>query len=674
MTVNVLCAGGEFWQMGLLVDSFAGGGGASTGFRLALGRDVDIAINHDPEAIRMHLANHPNTKHYCESVWDVDPREACAGKPVDLAWFSPDCKHFSKAKGAALVDKGIRGLAWIVLRWAGTVRPSVIILENVEEFVTWGPVRKGKPIKSRKGETFRQWLTQLQSLGYVVEYRELVAADYGAPTSRKRFYLVARCDGNPIVWPEPTHASPDTLDAASGWKKPWRTAAEIIDWSLPCPSIFASKREIKEQYGVNAVRPLADNTLKRIARGIDKFTIKNAKPFIVPIGYGERDGQAARIQSADAPLGTVVSSAKHYACDSLVQPFIALNNDHCNARGLGEPVATITTGNRNLLCEASMMAIGQTGFASDRIYGADEPVKTIVSKAEQCVIAPSLIQYHTEQSENVRGQAMDEPVRTVDAANRYGVAAAQLAEWHGTARDGHDVRDPLKTQLAKDHEALTLAMLSEYYGNGQDGLSIDNPMHTVTVKDREALTVAQIQKYYDGGYDGAGSRCDEPLGTVTQVDHNALTLAHIAEFKGNDKGQRADDPLRTITASAGEFGEVKTRVERYAPGADMQYWPDVRDMLNRFCGYSLADDEVLLINIAGAWYFIADIGLRMLAPRELYNAQSFPGDYIIEFDADGKPYPKSEQVARCGNSVCPVVAAALIKSNAPESARRENVA
>lgn len=654
--------------MGLLVDSFAGGGGASTGFRIALGRDVDIAINHDPEAIRMHMANHPGTKHYCESVWDVDPREACAGQPVDVAWFSPDCKHFSKAKGAALVDKGIRGLAWIVLRWAGTVRPSVIILENVEEFVTWGPVRKGKPIKSHKGETFRKWLTQLESLGYVVESRELVAADYGAPTSRKRFYLVARCDGNPIVWPEATHANPDTLDAASGWKQPWRTAAEIIDWSLPCPSIFASKQEIKERYGVNAVRPLADNTLKRIARGIDKFTIKNAKPFIVQNKFDNPP------QSINRPLTTITSVGAHELCNSIIQPFISINNDHCNARGLNEPVATITTGNRNLLCEASMMAIGQTGFASDRIYGADEPVKTIVSKAEQCVISPSLIQYHTEQSENVRGQSLEEPVMTVDAANRYGVAAAQLAEWHGTARDGHDVRDPLKTQLAKDHEALTLGMLSEYYGNGQDGLPLDAPMHTATAKDREALTVAQIQKYYDGGYTGAGSRCDEPLGAVTAVDHNALSLAHIAEFKGQDKGQRADDPLRTITASIGEFGAVKTRVVRYAPDADMRFWPEVRDMLNRFCGYTLADDEVLLINIAGGWYFIADIGLRMLAPRELYNAQSFPGDYIIDVDAEGKPYPKSEQVARCGNSVCPLVAAALIGANAPESAWRENAA
>lgn len=629
--------------MGLLVDSFAGGGGASTGFRLALGRDVDIAINHDPEAIRMHMANHPGTKHYCESVWNVDPREACAGQPVDVAWFSPDCKHFSKAKGAALVDKGIRGLAWIVLRWAGTVRPSVIILENVEEFVTWGPVRKGKPIKSRKGETFRQWLSQLEALGYVVEYRELVAADYGAPTSRKRFYLVARCDGNPIVWPEPTHASPETLDAASGWKQPWRTAAEIIDWSLPCPSIFASKQEIKEQYGVNAVRPLADNTLKRIARGIDKFTIKSAKPFIVGTNHTTTVGEYDFFRGGDVeqPYGTITAKNGSGVVNPIVQPFIALNNDHCNARGIAEPVATITTGNRNLLCEASMMAIGQTGFASDRIYGADEPVKTIVSKAEQCMMSPTLIQYHTEQSEKVRGQSLAEPVMTVDAANRYGVAEAHLTEW---------------------------------YGNAQDGLHIKEPMHTITAKDREALTVAQIQKYYDGGYNGAGSQCSEPLDTITAIDHNALTLAHVAEFKGQDKGQRADDPLRTITASIGEFGTVKTRVERYAPGADMRYWPEVRKMLNQFCGYALADDEVLLINIDGAWYYIADIGLRMLSPRELYNAQSFPADYIIDYDADGKPYPKSEQVARCGNSVCPVVAAALVKANAPESAIKREVA
>ena len=243
----------------IIVDNFAGGGGASTGMELATGRPVAIAINHDPDAILMHRTNHPYTEHLQASVWDVDPREVCRGRPVGLAWFSPDCKHFSKAKGAALVDRNIRGLAWIVLRWAGTVRPRVIILENVEEFVTWGPVRKGKPVKKKAGQTFQKWKRQLLELGYQVEHREIVAADLGAPTTRKRFVLVARCDGRPIVWPERTHGPRDSEEVRDGRLMPWKSAAEIIDWSVPCYSVFASKRELKEKYGVNAVRPLADD-------------------------------------------------------------------------------------------------------------------------------------------------------------------------------------------------------------------------------------------------------------------------------------------------------------------------------------------------------------------------------------------------------------------------------
>ena len=294
----------------IIVDNFAGGGGASTGIELATGRPVTIAINHDPAAILMHKTNHPYTEHMQASVWDVDPVKVCAGRPVGLAWFSPDCKHFSKAKGSALVDRNIRGLAWIVLRWAGTVRPRVIILENVEEFQTWGPVRKGRPIKKKAGQTFRKWLSQIKDLGYAVEYRELVAADYGAPTTRKRFVLVARCDGQPIRWPERTHAPRDSAEVKAGKLLPWRSAAEIIDWTVPMYSIFATKKEIKEKYGVNAVRPLADNTMRRIIRGVDKFTIKSGEPFIVPTGYGERKGQAPRVHDINKPGPTVVSTCK----------------------------------------------------------------------------------------------------------------------------------------------------------------------------------------------------------------------------------------------------------------------------------------------------------------------------------------------------------------------------
>lgn len=295
----------------IIVDNFAGGGGASTGIELAASRPVAIAINHDRDAILLHKTNHPYTEHLQASVWDVDPVAVCRGRPVGLAWFSPDCKHFSKAKGAALVDRNIRGLAWIVLRWAGTVRPRVIMLENVEEFQTWGPVRKGKPIKKKAGQTFRRWKQQLEDLGYVVEHRELVAADYGAPTTRKRFVLIARCDGNPIVWPEPTHGPRDSEAVKAGKLKPWRSAAEIMDWNQPGYSIFASKQEIKEKFGVNAVRPLADNTLRRVIRGIDKFTIKSGKPFIVECNHGG-DGHT---RSVEDPVNTVTGKYTGGLCE-----------------------------------------------------------------------------------------------------------------------------------------------------------------------------------------------------------------------------------------------------------------------------------------------------------------------------------------------------------------------
>lgn len=504
----------------LIVDSFAGGGGASTGIELATGRPVDIAINHDPDAILMHKTNHPRTEHIQASVWDVDPVEVCAGRPVGLLWASPDCKHFSKAKGGKPVDKHIRGLAWIVLRWAGTVRPRVIILENVEEFQTWGPVRRGRPVKSKAGQTFTKWLGQLRDLGYDVEWRELVAADYGAPTTRKRFFLIARCDGRPIVWPERTHAPRDSEAVKAGKLKPWRSAAEIIDWSATGYSIFASKRELKEKYGVNAVRPLADNTLRRVIRGVDKFTLKSGKPFIFQCKF---DNQP---QSVDNPLGTIT----------------AVNSHH--------------------------------------------------------VIAPSLIQYHTERHEHVRGQDVTETLMTIDAANRYGLAAASLTAYYGAERDGQNAEAPLRT--------------------------------------------------------------------ITARDRAGLTLASLVKMKGTNLGGAASEPVQTITAGGGHHGVVTTEVRKAEPGAELHNWPKIRGLLNIYCGYALADDEVLLLELGGTWYFIADIGLRMLIPRELYRANGFPDDYIIDRDYTGREYPKFKQTARCGNAVPPPFAEALVRANLPE--------
>lgn len=549
----------------IIVDNFAGGGGASTGIELACGRPVTIAINHDPDAILLHRTNHPYTEHLQASVWDVDPEQVVRGRKVGLAWFSPDCKHFSKAKGSALVDRNIRGLAWIVLRWAGTVRPDVIMLENVEEFQTWGPVRKGKPVKSKAGQTFRQWKKQLSELGYVIEHKELVAADYGAPTTRKRFVLVARCDGKPIVWPERTYAPRNSPEVQAGKLKPWRSAAEIIDWSIPGYSIFQSKEEIKQKYGVTVVRPLAENTLRRVIRGVDKFTLKSGEPFLVPTGYGERQGQAPRVHDISEPVPTVVGSGKHNICEPIIAPYLA----ECNHAGGGH------------------------------IADVGEPYKTITAKHTGGVVAPVLIQYHTEQTENVRANRLEEPINTVDASNRYGFVSANLVE---------------------------------YYTGGRP-LDISAPTHTVTSHDREALVAAQI-----------------------------------AEFKGKDIGQDCQNPLRTITAGGGEFGVVRVTLNC---AGNMGYWPQVRELLNRFCGYDLADNECMVLMIGGVEYYIADITLRMLSPRELYNAMGFPPDYRTERDYLGNAYPKSKQVARCGNAVCPPLAEAMVRANLPEWCSRK---
>lgn len=447
----------------LIVDNFAGGGGASTGIELATGCSVDIAINHDPQAIRMHQVNHPETKHYCELVWDIDPVEVCGGKPVGLAWFSPDCKHFSKAKGGKPKDKSIRGLAWVALRWAGKVRPRVIMLENVEEFKTWGPLnRSHRPIQSKQGIIFEKFIRQLEALGYKVEYRELTAADYGAPTMRRRFFLIARCDGKPIVWPKPTHAPAESPEAASGVKEPYVGAYTQIDFSRPCPSIFESSEEIRKKYGIRAVRPLAAKTMERIARGIRKFILENPEPFII------RD------------------------------------------------------------------AGGSTA-------------------------SPLLIQYHSETSgKEVRGQKLQEPVMTVDSSNRYG-----------------------------------------------------------------------------------------------------LVTAFLLQLNNNCDGKSLEKPIPTITAGAGHFGEVRAFLIKF-------YRQGTGEDIKKPIGTITAKDRFGMVTVKGTDYRIADIGMRMLEPRELYGCQGFPKSYIIDRDGEGKPYSRAEQVKRCGNAVCPPVAKALVEANLPE--------
>ena len=549
--------------MELIVDNFAGGGGASTGIEMAVGRSVDIAINHDPDAIAMHRANHPHTRHYCEDVWQVDPVEACAGNPVGLAWFSPDCTHFSRAKGGKPVDKNIRGLAWVTIRWALKVRPRVIMLENVPEIRTWGPLgADNKPIKARAGETFDGFIKALTTgiphdhpafsemcatleintdsaeaerlthgLGYNAEYRILRSCDYGAPTTRTRFYLIARSDGKPIVFPPPTHGEGNGL-------KPYHTAAECIDWSIPAQSIFERDK------------PLAENTLRRIAKGIEKFVINNPEPFIVTVNHS---GEGFRGQKADEPLGTITAKNGY----GVVTPTIMCNNTGNAGAAVDTPLPTVTTGNRNYM------------------------------------VAPSLIQYHSETTnDEVRGQELNEPLMTVDTSPRY------------------------------------------------------------------ALSVAHIMKNYGGNYQGAGSGADKPLDTVTAHDHNSLVTAHIMTLRNMD-GQKIDEPLTTVSCSGAHHAEVQAFLVKYFSTATAKPVTDPLDTIT-------TKDRFALVTIHGEEYIITDIKMRMLQPRELFNAQGFPADYIIDHDDSGRPYPKSKQTARCGNAVTPPVPAALVRANLPE--------
>jgi DNA (cytosine-5)-methyltransferase 1 len=502
----------------IIVDNFAGGGGASTGIEMALGRSPDIAVNHDPEAVAMHAANHPVTRHFCESVWTVDPVEACGGRPVGLAWFSPDCTFHSRARGGKPFRdrdsaKRRRGLAWVVTRWARAVRPRVICLENVAEFEDWGPLLDdGTPCPERRGLTFRRWVAQLQNLGYAVEWRELRACDYGAPTTRKRLFLVARCDGAPIVWPEPTHAQRGGL-----WVKPWRTAAECIEWSIPCPSIF------------DRARPLAENTLRRIARGIRRYVIEAAEPFVVPVTH-----------AGDA-----------------------------RAHSIREPLRTITAAPRG----------------------------------EHALVAPTLIQ------------------------TGYG-------EREGQAPRALDLHHPLGTLVA-------------------GGV-------------KHALVAAFLAKHY-GGHEGSGSPARAPFDTVTARDHHALVTSHLVKLRGECTGSAANEPLPTITAGGTHLGEVRAFLLKYY-GTDGD--PKLRDPLHTITTH----DRFGLVTVAGVDYQIADIGMRMLTPRELFRAQGFPDSYRIEIAVEGKPLSKEAQVRMCGNSVPPHLAAAVVRANFVEGERRARAA
>jgi len=504
----------------IIVDNFAGGGGASTGIEMATGRSVDIAINHDPNAIAMHTTNHPDTLHYCESVFDIDPVAATAGAPVGLAWFSPDCRHFSKAKGSKPVKKEIRGLAWIVIRWALAKRPRVMMLENVEEFKTWGPLlmEEDRPDPQRAGETFAAFVGMLSTgvasdhpaldevcdflqigrhsaeahrlvagLGYKVEYRELRACDFGAPTIRKRFFMVMRCDGEPVTWPKPSHGDPKSLAVQSGHLKPWRTAAECIDWSIPCPSIFGRGK------------PLAENTLKRIARGIERLVIDNPTPFIVKCNHTTSKGNydCFRGQSMEEPLQTI--TRKHgYAVVTPVFAGTGGSTFQMKPRPVNKPFFTLLTQNRtNIICPTLIqVGYGERAGQAPRVLNLEKPVGTVTAGGNKFALVSAFLAKHFGGNYTGPGAAMDAPAHTVTTTDHHALVTSNLVKLRGTCKDGQRTDTPMPTITAGgQHVGEVRAFLMKYYGNEKGGVGLTDPLGTVTTNDRFGLVTVDGTDY-----------------------------------------------------------------------------------------------------------------------------------------------------------------------------------
>jgi DNA (cytosine-5)-methyltransferase 1 len=666
----------------LIVDSFAGGGGASTGIEMALGRSPDIAINHNAAALAMHEANHPGTLHLSKNIWQVDPLEAVGNRPVGLAWFSPDCKHFSKAKGGKPVKRNVRDLAWTVVLWAKRARPAIIILENVEEFQDWGPLLYAedgtcKPCPDRRGETFKEWVSQLKRLGYKVEFRQLVAADYGAPTTRKRLFLIARRDGQKIVWPAPTHGKPTDLDVIAGRKLPWRTAAEIIDWSLPCPSIFETSEEIMARHGLRAVRPLADATMARVARGVKRYVLDAAKPFIVKFQTGSTGS------GIDAPLPTVTANSFHKrpggaAPVGLVVPHLStMRNSGKPFNEVDKPTHTVTAGGAGIaLVAPSLMPLTHQG--GDRNNSAEEPLRTVTTahRGEMALVAPLL----TAAQHGGANRGADEPMRTIAASDKdqHAVIAATMIQSGYGEREGQepralDVEAPLGTVVAGGvKHAVVAAHLSRQFGAGTNR-GIEMPAPAATKVNMSMLIAAFMAQHNNdsrrtGGVN-PGQPANRPLSTITSSgSQQGVVAAHISQLCGSHKtasGGDLSNPAPTITTSGEKGGGhaalvAAFMVKYYGTGGQDQNIDNPMHTLT-----AKARMGLVTVDIDGEPHTITDIGMRMLTPRELFSAQGFPPDYQIDSIAyGGRVLTKSEQISCVGNSVCPPLAAALVAANA----------
>lgn len=748
---------------GLIVDNFAGGGGASEGIEEAFGRPVDYAINHDDEAVAMHKANHPGTIHICQSVWKADPQEIAAGRPVALAWFSPDCKHFSKAKGGRPVEKNIRDLAWVVVHWARRVRPKVLMLENVEEFRQWAPLdEKGRPITDEKrleqphlwpepqlvrkgkrkklkpnGETFELWVAALRKEGYRIEWRELRGCDFGAPTIRKRLFVIARCDGRPIVWPKPSHRPARARDGiVTKWAEghgltladlqdmpPYRTAAECIDWSIPCPSIF--------ERAENGKRPLAENTKKRIAAGIMRFVVNNPRPFIVPlchtkggnraqdgaeplrtittakggefalvapviVGVGGRRGCSPPV-GVNRPYPTATAKLDAAWVTAQLAPFIVTNNTNNAPQSIdSQGASTVTTGNRLYLLTPILVhtahgektRAGQSRGERRRGRGAIsalEGMPTTTAKGTVALACATLIQtgYGERAGQSPRVPGLDKPLGTSVAGGvKHAVISATIVGVGGSQYAGkpRGTDQPAGTVLTHDRRALVTAFLAQHHseskGNVRAGREAGEPMSTVVHRGtQQGLVIAHLEQANTGM---VGHHPLDPLSTIVGKGcTQRVVTSHLLKFKGTCRhGQPMDEPAPTVQAGGWHIAEVQAFLVKYYGAAAHGQLPDgplhTVTAKPRF--------GLVTVTIDGEEYVIVDIGMRMLTARELARAQGFPDSYILDpwverADKRGrvKRYrlPKTSQVRMIGNSVNRQVARALVAANCNEPAAME---
>lgn len=649
---------------GLIIDNFAGGGGASTGLEAAFGRSVDVAINHDEAAIAVHAANHPDTRHYCQSIYSVDPLDATEGRPVALVWFSPDCKHHSKAKGGKPRDKYIRDLAHVVPHWierlkkatpGGAGAPMVIMLENVEEFRQWGPLdADNKPIKERRGEEFDLWVRRIRKQGYKVEWRELRACDYGVPTSRKRLFLIARRDGLPIVWPAPTHGKPGSPDVVSGKLLPWRTAAECIDWTRPCPSIFDRKRTLK------------DATCRRIAAGVMRYVVNSARPFIVPVTNSSWN--PGRAWSADEPLRTI-TTAKGGEMAAVAPHIMTMRNSGKPHTAADEPTHTITAGGAHqMLVASSLLPVTHQG--GDRAHAVDEPFRTITGahRGEIALQSAAMLKLRN----NCIGSHPEQPIDVISTGGHHGVVAASLVSVDNTstrASRSFDATDPLRTVTASGggYAAVGGTLVQTGYGEreGQAPRAIDaeQPLGTIVAGGGKHAAVAAFLAQHNterGTRANPGHAADKPFSTIT----GRGTQQQVVQTTLIEAGELPDDVMERAV-------QVAAFLVKYYGNEESAHSVEVPlgtvTTRERFA--------VVTVTIDAVTFVLVDIGMRMLEPRELARAQGFPESYILDpecwyaTDSGARKFgrlPKTHQIAKIGNSVCPGLAAALARANLPE--------